>query len=376
MNFYIGLLSGTSVDAVDAALIDFNKSTPSIIHSLTLAIPEKIKDAVFNLAVSGDNEIKKMQHLDQAFAYLFSKATQALCKEASVSPNQVKAIGSHGQTIRHYPPSSNTTLAYSLQIGDPNIIAEETGISTVADFRRRDIAAGGHGAPLTPAFHSALLHSNSNDRIILNMGGIANITYLPTKGQIIGFDTGPANSLMDSWCQQQTGKPFDKGGHWASSGQINQALLNQLLKNPFFSEKPPKSTGRERFNLPWLQAELQVFKETLAPEDVQATLLELTAESITISIDVIDESNSADIYTCGGGSHNTFLINRLREKLSPRKLGSTEALGIHPDWVEAIAFAWFAKQTMERKPSNSPSTTGAKKRVILGGIYLGRNDER
>ena len=368
MDLYIGLLSGTSADAIDGTLVDLSDKQPKVLQTLTLPIPEATKATVFNLAISGTAEIEKIRVLDQQFAHLFSKTATMLCKASDINTAAVKAIGSHGQTIRHYPPNGLTS-GYSLQIGDPNIIAEQTGITTVADFRRRDIAAGGHGAPLAPALHNAVFRSDNTDRIILNTGGIANITHLSINGGTLGFDTGPANGLMDSWCQQQIRQPYDTNGQWAATGTTNHDLLEQLLQHPFFALKAPKSTGREDFNVNWLEQQLREFGQRLSPKDVQATLLSLSVHTITQAIEQIDRHKNAEVYICGGGAHNKLLVDTLRKTLSPRQLLSTEALGIHPDWVEALAFAWLAKQTMAGKTGNLPAVTGAKKAVVLGAIF-------
>ena len=365
---YIGLLSGTSVDSIDAILVDFTSTNMDIIKTHNHPIPQVIRDTVFNLALSGNNEIELVSTLDQEYGKLFGEAAITLCEKANLNKKYVSAIGSHGQTIRHYPPSKKQ-LGYSLQIGDPNIIAEVTGITTVTDFRRRDIAAGGHGAPLTPAFHANLFHSEEFNRIILNTGGIANITWLPSSGEIIGFDTGPANGLMDSWCQRFLNQPFDKNGEWASQGTVDQAFLSILLSHPYFKEPAPKTTGRETFNLNWLDYEISQYPKEQTPESIQATLLALTTTSIAKAIEELDPNNQSAIYICGGGSNNTELCRQLSTLLSPRKFSSTSKLGLDPNWVEAAAFAWLAKQTIEHKAGNLPSVTGALKKVILGGIY-------
>jgi anhydro-N-acetylmuramic acid kinase len=365
---YIGLLSGTSVDAIDGVLVDLRYTPPLIVCTHTHPIPEGIRNTVFQLALSGNHEIEALRYLDQQLAQLFSETALALCHKTSIKSEQILAIGSHGQTVRHYPPTPEQA-GYSLQIGDPNIIAEQTGITTVADFRRRDIAAGGHGAPLAPALHNTLFRSATSDRIILNTGGIANITYLPRKGETIGFDTGPANGLMDSWCQLHQGQAYDINGRWAARGKVQFALLEQWLQHPYFTLPAPKSTGREDFNLPWLNQELERYGKNLAPEDIQATLLALTTESIARAIDAIDMEAKAEVYICGGGAHNQTFCSALTQRLSPRLFSNTESLGVPPDWVEAIAFAWMAKQTMEKATGNLPSVTGARREVILGGIF-------
>jgi anhydro-N-acetylmuramic acid kinase len=364
-------MSGTSVDSLDAALIDFNKGNTTIVGTHSLPITDDIRTCVHELALSGANEITRMQHLDKTIAQLSCEAIKQLCQKTHTTSNDIIAIGSHGQTIRHQPQDQNNN-GFSLQVGDPNIIAENTGITTVADFRRRDIAAGGHGAPLAPAFHHAAFHSTLCDRVILNTGGIANISYLPITGKTIGYDTGPANGLMDSWTQKHSDKAYDKDGAWAKTGTANPVLLTQLLQHPFFSTPAPKSTGREDFNLPWLEDQLSALP-SMNPADIQATLLALTVESIAREIDTLDTNKAAEVYVCGGGAHNTQLIEKLALRLEPRKIASTTALGVSPDWIEAVAFAWLAKQTIDKVSSNLPSVTGAKHEVILGGIYWGGN---
>lgn len=364
-------MSGTSADSLDAALIDFQANNIHILATCSLELCKEIRATVHRLAVPGDNEIAQLSYIDQQIAQLSCSAIEQVCQKANVSPAAIQAIGSHGQTLRHIPQDQNNH-GYSLQVGDPNIIAEKTGITTVADFRRRDIAAGGHGAPLAPAFHQAAFQSAECDRIILNTGGIANITHLPKNGQVTGYDTGPANGLMDSWCQLHLNQPYDSDGQWASTGIVNPALLSQLLSHPFFSLPHPKSTGREDFNLPWLQAQLTQFPE-ITHQDVQATLLALTVESISLCIEHHDNAALAEIYVCGGGTKNTTFMKNLSRRLNPRSVASTETLGIPPEWVEATAFAWLAKQTMEKMTGNLPAVTGANKSVILGGIYWGKN---
>ncbi len=362
-------MSGTSVDSLDAVLVDFSQKTPAITAKHSEPIPTELQAAVQALAISGDNEIQRLKELDQIIANLSALAVKSLCQQSNTERSSIKAIGSHGQTIRHYPPT-NHSLGYSLQVGDPNIIAEETGITTVADFRRRDIAAGGQGAPLVPAFHKAIFGSTETERIILNLGGIANISYLPLHGDVAGYDTGPANGLMDSWIQKHRNLPFDENGTWASSGKTHLPLLEELMSHPYLSQPAPKSTGRETFNLPWLEQKISNIHDSIKPEDVQATLLDFTAQSISNHIELSDPLQRTEVYACGGGSHNQALMQKLQHLLASRLVLTTEALGIKPDWVEAVAFAWLAKQTMEHRSGNLPTATGAKKAVVLGGIYL------
>lgn len=364
---YIGLMSGTSADAIDGALVDLSADIPKVLATYNLPLSAHVKQKVFDLALSGPCELETVRFLDQYYGENFAKAAMLLCEEAEVQPSAIEAIGSHGQTVRHYPPTEKQA-GYSLQVGDPNIIAERTGVTTVADFRRRDIAAGGHGAPLAPALHAALFHSPARNRFIVNAGGIANITHLPTCGAVTGFDTGPANGLMDAWCQLNMGTDFDRDGLWAKSGKVIPALLAKLLDHHYFALPFPKSTGREDFNLSWLKQQLTDFRG-LQNQDIQATLLELTATSISTAITQLDYNADAEVFMCGGGAHNLALVERLNQLLSPRPLNTTTNLGIDPDWVEATAFAWLAKRTLERQTGNLISVTGAKCDVILGGVY-------
>jgi anhydro-N-acetylmuramic acid kinase len=293
-----------------------------------------------------------------------------LLKKAGATPNDVIAIGSHGQTIRHRPPGSTYGLKhpFSLQIADPNTIAQLTGITTVADFRRRDVAAGGQGAPLVPSFHRAIFHSASQDRVVINIGGMANITWLPKSGEVSGFDTGPGNVLLDGWVHKQRGTSFDANGAWASSGKTHQVLLTQLLSHKFFELTPPKSTGREDFHLDWLENCLRKLPSTIAPEDVQATLLQLTSQSIADQICKLGPT-SRELIVCGGGAYNQALLAALQSTLPNDKVYISKDFNIAPEWVEAMAFAWLAKQTLEHKPGNLRAVTGACQEVILGGVY-------
>ena len=380
-NLYIGLMSGTSADSIDAALVDLSSKTPQLLaaHSVDLAnikLPDKtpIKSEIQALATPGENEIHRMHQLDRTLGQYFALATNELLTKAKLNPDQITAIGSHGQTIRHFPASdttpTNKELPYTVQVGDPNTIAELTGITTVADFRRRDIALGGQGAPLVPAFHQAVFEKPGFSRAIVNIGGIANVTLLAgNDSKLLGYDTGPGNGLMDKWIKQHRQLDYDKGGEWASQGQIIESLLNSLISNPYFSETPPKSTGPELFNIEWLHQQLNAFP-SITPVDVQATLLELTAQTIAQPLKN-HHPNPSKIFFCGGGTYNKVLIQRLETLLHPTLIGSTDQLGIPPEWVEATAFAWLAKQTLEGKPGNAPTVTGATKQAILGAIYPG-----
>lgn len=368
---YIGLMSGTSADGIDAILIECEQHDQlTVCGHVEIPYPNDIRQSVIELCQPGDNEVERLGQLDQRLGQAFAEAVNQLLRKSNLSPADVDGIGSHGQTIRHHPQGT-IEHPFTLQIGDPNIIAEQTGITTVADFRRRDMAAGGGGAPLAPAFHQAVFSSDIERRVIVNVGGIANATDLGSL-RAPGFDTGPGNTLLDGWVQRHNGQTYDADGQWAQSGQVHPQLLQQLLAHPYFAAPPPKSTGREDFNLHWLDAQLAVFSKThpdeqLASEDVQATLMELTTASI---IEAIRRHIPAHdhIYICGGGARNTALMQRLGE-LSRRPVSTTANLGVDPQHVEGAAFAWLAKQTLHRLTGNKPAATGASKEVILGGIY-------
>lgn len=363
-HYYIGLMSGTSADAIDAVLVTFDEH-PRLIAHYSEPLSDSLREQIHALAQPSDNEIDRVGALDISLGQHFARISLTLLQHAEVHPEQVMAIGSHGQTIRHRPPGSPQGC-FTLQIGDPNTIAELTGITTVADFRRRDMAAGGQGAPLVPAFHRAIFHSTEEHRVIVNIGGMANITWLPKQEATLGFDTGPGNVLMDAWILAHHGKSYDESGTWAASGAINQMLLGKLLQHPFFAQAAPKSTGRETFNRQWLEDALQGI--ALGAEDVQATLLELTAITISNAIHSLSSEPKA-VFVCGGGAYNMQLMRRLQALLASDKVESTASLGIHPQWIEAMAFAWLARQTMNRQSGNVKEVTGAQREVILGGVY-------
>jgi anhydro-N-acetylmuramic acid kinase len=356
---FIGLMSGTSVDGIDAALVDFSNSQPQLIATYYQAFDPIMRNNILALCHPGDNEIKRLADLDVLLGKTFATTANTLLKNHNIPSKHIRAIGSHGQTVRHYPEQQ-----FTLQIGDPNIIAAETGITTIADFRRRDIAHGGQGAPLVPAFHQFTLATEKHDRVIVNIGGIANITLLPAHSKnIIAFDTGPGNILLDAWARKYLQQPYDEKGTWASQGKINSFLLETLLSDPYFKLSGPKSTGHEYFNLDWLNHYLS---NNLPPEDIQATLTALTAHSIVNAIN--QYLPDSEILICGGGVHNDFLTQQLIQLKSSTY--STQKYQIDPDWMEAMAFAWLAKQTLDGKTGNIPTVTGAKRAVILGGIYV------
>jgi anhydro-N-acetylmuramic acid kinase len=356
---YIGLMSGTSLDAIDAILMDFS-DTIHVLATKNIPLPQTLRDEILALNTPQHNELTRSLVMGKKLAHLFSAAVIELLKDTGITKSQIIAIGSHGQTLRHAPLGE---FGYSLQIGDPSTIAELTGITVVADFRNRDIAAGGQGAPLVPAFHQAAFGSAKENRAIINIGGMANVSIFLTNGTIQGFDTGPGNVLMNHWTQQHINQSYDHNGEWAKSGKINNTLLTQMLQEPFFNIPPPKSTGRELFDAHWLD---QYCLASIKPEDIQATLLELTAITIVHAL----PDNIDTLFVCGGGAYNLQLMARIAA-ISGKPTLNTQTLGIAPEWVEAAAFAWLAQQTINYQPGNLPAATGAKGLRILGGIYPG-----
>ena len=365
---YIGLMSGTSLDGIDAALVEFKDNQVQLIAFEYQPFPDAIKNQIEQ--ISDANAMVFLQDygaMDTRMGLLFAQIIETLLAKASIPATAIRAVGSHGQTIYHEP---NTDLPFSLQIGDPNIIAEKTGITTIADFRRRDIAAGGQGAPLVPAFHQAVFSHETEHRCVVNIGGIANITILPPVSQstvVIGFDTGMGNVLMDQWIQKHQSLNYDQQGNWAKSGVINYELVECLKKDPYFQADPAKSTGKEYFSLPWIYQNINV--TNYRAEDIQASLCYLTATTITDAIKKYAPATER-VLICGGGIHNDYLLQLIEKNLSC-PVSSTELYGIHPDHVEAIAFAWLAKQTLNHLTGNLKEVTGAKHNVILGGIYQG-----
>jgi len=361
---YIGLMSGTSADGIDAVLMEFAPA-PRILATHYSTYPDSVKERTRRIMLgqhAGD-PLDEAGSLDSELGELFGAAVLALLDESKTDPKNVPAVGSHGQTIRHRPRQNHP---FTTQIADPNIIAARTGISVVADFRRRDIALGGQGAPLLPAFHKVAFGSGAEDRLVLNTGGIANITLLPAKGEVRGFDTGPANVLMDIVSRDELKKPFDEAGKVAASGTIDTALLGSMLQEPYFDLPAPKSTGPELFNRTWLDKHLAGRK--LATKDVLATLAELTARTVAEAA-LQHSSGVKHVYVCGGGANNAHLLKRLEAQLPGAKVESTAALGIDPAWVEAAGFAWLAYRTINSQSGNLPAVTGAGKYAVLGAIY-------
>ena len=353
------------MDAVDCALVDFSGNTPCLITGVRTPWPDRLRKRLLEVAGGASLNATQFALLDAAAGEFFADAIHPILETERIAAEQIGAIGCHGQTVAHSPDSTPRT---TLQLGDANIIAERTGVTTINDFRRRDMAAGGQGAPLAPAFHEAFLRKPSENRVVLNLGGIANLSVLPANPEktAFGFDTGPANCLMDAWAREHIGKDFDANGDWAASAQPDPGLLNAMLKEPFFDRPPPKSTGTQHFSGAWLKSRLDTAKG-LSSARVQATLMALTCESVTKAIHR-HAPDTARVLVCGGGVHNRALMQRLQE-LVGLPVESTVAYGIDPDWMEAMAFAWLARRTLAGEPGNLPAVTGAAGPRILGAIH-------
>lgn len=367
-DYYLGMISGTSMDAVDCVLVEITDGLPCVVAKHAGVIPDDLKHKLTLLCSNRDIDLQTLGIADIEVGRAFATTALELMEGQGLDAKDICAIGSHGQTIWHHPPRAHGDTAFSIQIGDPNTIAERTGVTTIADFRRRDMAAGGQGAPIVPVLHQALFQSDKVDRIVLNLGGIANITVLPKDGSSpIGLDTGPASVLMDAWISLHQQRPYDPAGAWAASAVADPELLQLLLDEPYFRRKAPKSTGRELFNLPWLESKLLQLPAPPSPAVVQATLLELTTQSIAREIE--QTVATGEIIVCGGGSHNTALMQRLVERLPGFSIDVTTNRGLDADYVEATAFAWFAYRTLRRIPTSFHPFTGAKHAVVAGGIY-------
>ena len=386
---FIGLMSGTSLDGIDAALVDFTAApntpasrslTPQTLATHYVPFETSLRAKLLALQAADINEIERGALAANQLTRAYAAAVRVLLAAAHVDASEVEAIGAHGQTVRHRPEQG-----FTIQLNNPALLSELTNITVVADFRSRDIAAGGQGAPLVPAFHQAVFGVSSEvpdgsgagarepengaagaDRVIVNIGGIANLTHLPLGGPVTGFDTGPGNTLMDLWTQRHRNQAYDAGGTWAASGRMLPALLERLLAEPYFHQAPPKSTGRDLFHAAWLEQRLTGSE---AAADVQATLCELTARSIATAVNGLAGTSKAEAYVCGGGAHNVHLIGRLRAAAPRFTWQSTALLGVPPDWVEAVAFAWLAYQLIERKPASLSQVTGAAGTRLLGAIY-------
>ncbi len=363
---YIGLMSGTSLDGVDGVIAELAPDQPPrLLARGSMAFDSQLKTTMLDLNTPGHNEIHQAAMAAQALAQCYASVVRQMLDDAQLDATQIRAIGAHGQTVRHRPE-----LGYTVQINQPALLAELTGISVVADFRSRDVAAGGQGAPLVPAFHAALF-GRQHPQVVLNLGGIANISVLHPDQPLIGFDTGPANVLIDLWVNRHWGLDFDIDGRFAASGTLNPVLLSELLRSDAWLRlPPPKSTGRDHFHAAWLDSRLQAFETqhgALKPEDVQATLTVLTAATVCEHIERY-QPDCQQLWVCGGGSHNPVLMRALQERLSC-PVASTEAMGVPPQQMEALAFAWLAAQHLQRQPGNAPSVTGANGFRVLGACY-------
>lgn len=371
-NLYIGLISGTSMDAVDAVLLDLAQADTPRLAATHAEPPEaSLRDDLLALSqdVAGVS-LAKLGELDQRVGHWFADAALKLLEHAGTRPDAVRGIGSHGQTVHHAP---DAPYPFSMQLGEPSVIAARTGIATVAHPRGADIAAGGQGAPLVPAFHHRVFRHAGENRAILNLGGIANLTLLPATAdeddtRVLGFDTGPGNALLDTWAAEHLGDPQDTDGRWATTGRVHEDLLNLMLQEPYFQKSPPKSTGREYFHLAWLRGQLASLEGLPNPADVQRTLCELTALSVATALDEYGPGDER-VLLCGGGARNPVLRERLEALLAPRAIAETGDYGVPADWVEAAALAWLAMRTLTGLPGNLPSVTGAREAVVLGGIY-------
>lgn len=364
-DLFIGLMSGTSMDGIDAALVDFSTTRTHLVTTHTEHYPPSLTKSIVDAVALVDPRTADLAALDADIGRCFAEAANKLLEKSGFKTSDIRAIGSHGQTIRHEP---DRTDPYSMQLGNADIIADKTRIDVVADFRRRDIEAGGQGAPLVPAFHKAIFATAGENRAILNIGGIANLTILPADPTqpVTGFDTGPGNTLMDNWVRQHLQADMDIDGEWAASGTIDTGTLQKLLEDPYFRKPPPKSTGLDYFNSDWLTDKTGILSTT--HEDMQATLCALTAATIADAIKQ-QAANTRRVLVCGGGIHNRTLMRGIKERLTGILVESTSQHSIDPDWVEAMAFAWLAKQKLESTPGNIPEVTGANHRVVLGSLH-------
>jgi anhydro-N-acetylmuramic acid kinase len=362
---FVGLISGTSIDGVDAVLVEIDDDSCQVLQAATTAFPRTLLERLRRIVEVPQTALVELGGLDHALGEFFAACALEIIQRAGVPRSRIVAIGHHGQTIFHQPTGREP---FTMQIGDPNVVAANTGIVTVADFRRLDMACGGQGAPLVPAFHVWRFSRGTEQRAIVNIGGIANITAIHPGQSTLGFDTGPGNTLLDLWVRRGRGETYDDDGRYAASGRVNDALLAQLLEEPYFAAPAPKSTGRELFNMGWLERQL-ARTPAIAAADVQATLAELTAATIVLAVhDVLDDCRR--VIVCGGGAHNGDLLARLQRR-TRAVVETTEAYGLSPDWVEGAAFAWLARARLGTNAGNLPSVTGARRSAVLGGVYWG-----
>ncbi len=372
--YYLGLLSGTSADGIDAAIVDFSARNPRIIHAISQPLQNTLRQDVLALMQRGQRpnhstplDWPGINALDQRLGRAFAKAALTCLKQANISPQAICAIGSHGQTVYHRPDSSNPG---SWQLGSPFVLAEATGIPVISQFRQMDMALGGQGAPLAPLLHQALFARADRHVAVVNLGGIANVSWLGADGRLAGFDTGPANCLLDEWAHKHLNRKYDDGGRWAATGKVHRALLSRLMADDYFGQDWPKSTGRERFNPHWLDMHLNALDETPSAADVQATLLELTAQSVASAIDELRTGSPAaplDVIVCGGGAHNRVLLDRLSNVLGEAVISSDQR-GVNPDYLEAVLFAWLAKQRWQGERVDLRRITGSSRSHLAGVI--------
>ena len=375
-DYTIGLMSGTSLDGADGVLVDFSGDTLRVVATASQPFTEIFRAELLALNTPSHNELHRAALAGNELAAVYAQVVADLLQQAGtqgITASQISAIGAHGQTVRHQPRQTAigpANASYTLQLNNPSLLAELTGLDVVADFRSRDVAAGGQGAPLVPAFHQGVFGSTDASVAVLNLGGISNLSVLPPSGSslaVLGFDCGPGNALMDAWCLQRTGQPFDAGGAWAKSGQLIPALLASLLDEPYFSLPIPKSTGRDLFSLAWLAEKLQPFAGE-RPQDIQNTLTELTVCACTAGVSSYGK-NSKELIVCGGGAFNLHLLQRLQAELPWLRVSTSDPHGLPPLQVEAAAFAWLARQMLQRQPGNLPGVTGAAGLRVLGALY-------
>ena len=369
MTYYLGIMSGTSLDGVDIALTNIQSNQTKLIAADFTPMPANLREKVTALIQSGETTLQALGELDHQFGLLYADCVNAFLRKHQLKPEQIEAIGCHGQTVWHSPKGQ---FPFTMQIGDMNLLAAKTGITVVGDLRRKDMSFGGQGAPLVPAFHQAVFFDPNWATVVLNICGISNVSLLIPEQPVIGFDTGTGNTLLDQWIEKHQGKAYDKNGEWAASGQVNPDLLAALLDEDFFQLPPPKSTGRELFNLAWLENKIQKIagKTTaLLPQDVQATLAEFTVQSIVLALNNIQTALPCRLLVCGGGAKNQAIMNGLKQALPSWRIQLTTELDLDIDYVEAAAFAWLAYRRMHNLPANLPSVTGATSAVSLGAIF-------
>jgi anhydro-N-acetylmuramic acid kinase len=371
-DLYIGVMSGTSLDGVDAVLVELGESDCTVLAAKTSPYPRQLDSDLRSLVRKPQASLVDIGTLDVAIGEFFAECVLDLVSDSPFDPSRIVAIGISGHTAYHKPDAPR---AFTLQLGDPNTVAARTAMTTVADMRGTDVAFGGQGAPMVPPFHSWRFSDVREVRVVVNIGGIANLTCLNAERPLRGFDSGPGNTLMDIWCERNRGERFDRDGEWAASGTVNPALLTRMSADAYFKKVSPKSTGLEHFNLAWLEHALSATGRKLDPADVQATLLELTATTIAASLNT-SEPEAGRAILCGGGAYNTALVRRLRALLPGLQVESSAAHGIPPEWVEAAAFAWLARLRLIGKAGNAPSVTGARQAVVLGGVYSGNQPTR